>query len=242
MAPHPPYLMFHNQLILKVKHIFHLLIFSSFQFFGQSDKFELGVVGGPSIASIYGNNALKQYHSPSIRFTFGLSFHYNFPKLFSIHSGIQYEKKGSEFNSVLNYTDISGNVIETEKYSASLDFNYLTVPVFCRFNFGKKTKFHLGAGIFGGYLISQFTEEDATKYTPKRRIEYTNQFHALDWGLIGGLGVSIPIKSRITGLAEIRNNFGLYNISAVPVVNNGAIKTNSLNFILGISIKLIKNQ
>jgi hypothetical protein len=49
--------------------------------------------------------------------------------------------------------------------------------------------------------------------------------------LSGGAGVEIPLKRYVLSF-EIRDNFGLSNISKLPVANDGSIKTNALNLLI----------
>jgi hypothetical protein len=56
-------------------------------------------------------------------------------------------------------------------------------------------------------------------------------FNKADLGLSGGAGVEIPLKRYVLSF-EIRDNFGLSNISKLPVANDGSIKTNALNLLI----------
>ncbi len=210
--------------------------------FGQQNKFDIGLVGSPSMVFLRGNDIIKQYHKPTIGFSGGLSFQYNFPKFISIRTDIQFERKGSLATGTIYYTDNTGNVIDSEKWTDYFHFDYLTMPILVRATIGKKIKYFFNAGLFAGYLIKQTDIFGATKYLPKQTTDNTSRDQRFDLGATGGLGLSVPIKDNFLISLEIRDNLGLYNVSKVQVINNGTIKTNSTNFLITLSYKFGTRQ
>jgi len=83
--------------------------------------------------------------------------------------------------------------------------------------------------------------EGLEKYLEK---DNTDNFERLDFGIATGLGVNFPIRNNIFMSLEVRNNLGLSNISSLPVGNDGKIKTNSTNLLIGIAYKFgeIENE
>ena len=75
---------------------FTIIVFFSISFlgFGQSNKLDIQVEGGPSLISISGlYNGIG--NKPTLNgFTGGAYLNYNINKLLSIKSGIVYERKG----------------------------------------------------------------------------------------------------------------------------------------------------
>jgi hypothetical protein len=72
----------------------------------------------------------------------------------------------------------------------------------------------------------------------ERNSDQTDNFKSLDFGLTFGFGKTFKLKNNNEISVEIRENLGLSDISAVPVVANGSIKTNSLNLICNYSFNL----
>lgn len=209
------------------------LIFSSSFTFGQTSKFEVGFEMGPSLISLRGNDILENYKDLSFGFSSGLTFQYNFPKLISIRTNISFERKGLTTKGTA--TDEYGNEIGEITFHSN--FDYLAMPLLGRLTLGKKIKFFLNAGPYLGYLIKQNDVTEAFGEYPKTEIDNTDNFERFDFGLATGLGINFPIRNKIFISFEIRNNLGLSNISSIPVVNDGTIKTNSTNLLIGIVYK-----
>lgn len=212
------------------------LAFTTFSF-GQQNKFDIGLDGSPSIIFLRGNDIIKQYHQPTVGYSGGLFFQYNFPKTFSLRTGISFERKGSEFNSTITYTDIIGNIIGSEKIIARIHFDYLTMPLLVRATVGKKIKYFFNAGLFFGYLVKQTFVYKQSTYLPAHTTDNIDNDKRFDTGVTAGLGLSIPIRDKFLISCEIRNNLGLYNVSKVQVIDNGTIKTNSTNLLIGFTYK-----
>lgn len=201
--------------------------------FGQTNKFDVGVEGCPTLTFLRGNDFIDNNHEPTIGFTGGLFFQYNFKKIISLRTNIAFERKGSVLTA--QTIDINGNPLG--EISTNTNFNYLTFPILFRATFGKKVQFFVNAGPYFGYLIKQTFVSTGDNF-PTTTNDNTALDKRFDTGISTGLGLSVPIKSKFAFAFEVRNNLGLYNVSAVPVVNNGTIKTNSTNFLFGFTYKL----
>ena len=53
-----------------------------------------------------------------------------------------------------------------------------------------------------------------------------------------GIGLAYNTKQNLALSFEVRNNLGLSNISAVEIVNNGTLETNTINFLFGLTYKI----
>lgn len=199
----------------------------------QTNKFDIGVEGGPSLISLRGNTIIDQFHASTAGFSGGFSFQYNFQKVISLRTNIAFERKGSVLTSPV--VDILGNSLgEASTYS---NFEYLTLPILVRATFGKKIQFFVNAGPYFGYLIQQnFVTKG--KNLPTTKSEDKSIVKQFDTGISTGVGISVPIKTKFAFSFEVRNNLGLYNVSSRPVINSGTIKTNSTNFLFGFTYKL----
>jgi ABC-type antimicrobial peptide transport system permease subunit len=200
---------------------------------GQVSKFEIGLEGGPSLTSLRGNDILENFNDPTIGYSGGVTFQYNFPKPISIRTNITYERKGVV--AKLNATDINGNPVGEIKTHSN--FDYLTVPLLVRLNFGSRLKLFVNAGPYFGYLIKHTSVTEAFNEFPKSTTDNTGNFKRFDVGLTGGLGCGLPLKSNFIMTIEVRHNLGLYNTSELPIGNDGTIMTNSINLLLGVAYR-----
>lgn len=219
-----------------------VLVLVSTLVFGQEKRFEVGVEGGLSRTSLWGNELLnKGFNKLTIGYSGGLAFQYNVSKTFSIRSGVGYDLKGNSSKSYL-YPDISGNDIG--KYRARSNFHYLTVPILGKFTIGKKGQFFINVGPYIGYLLKhnfilkvnvfeEFEDEYGKRFAEKSSV--IDNLKRLDFSLTTGLGVALPVNDQLSLSLELRNNLGLYDISTLPVYNDGTIKTNSTNLLVGLS-------
>jgi hypothetical protein len=207
--------------------------------FGQESKFDIGLEGGPSLTFLRGNDVIDTLHKPTIGFSGGLFFQYNFPKTFSLRTNIAFERKGSVAHVPEYYIVYNGNIITMSKYTIDTKFEYLTIPILIKATIGKKIKYFADVGLYFGYLIKQtFVITESTFQI----VDYTSHDKRFDMGIIAGLGLGIPIKNKLIISYEIRNNLGLYNVSKVPLINNGKTKTNSTNLLIGLIYKFGTRQ
>ena len=211
-----------------------MLFFSSSLIFGQTNNFNIGIEGGPSLISLHGNDMVESYDDLSLGFSGGLSFQYNFSKLVALRTNISFERKGLTTKN--QATDEYGNPIGELTFHSN--FNYLTIPLLGRLTFGKKINFYINAGPYLGYLLNQKDITEAFGEYPKSELDNTDNFKRLDFGITSGLGMNFPIQEKFLLNFEIRNNLGLTNISSVPVYNDGSIKTNSTNLLIGIVYRI----
>jgi hypothetical protein len=90
----------------------------------------------------------------------------------------------------------------------------------------------VSAGPYASYLLA------ATQNFPSNPNNIKEDYNDMDAGLLAGLGVSYPIKSNLRLSAELRNQLGLTTISSVPVQNDGVIKHNAAQLLLGVQYRL----
>ena len=211
-----------------------MLLFCSSLIFGQTKNFNIGIEGGPSLISLHGNDVVESYNDLSLGFSGGLSFQYNFSKLVALRTNISFERKG--LTTKIQATDEYGNPIGELTFHSN--FNYLTLPLLGRLTFGKKINFYVNAGPYLGYLLKQKDITEAFGEYPKTEMDNTDNFKRLDFGITSGLGMNFPIQEKLLLSVEIRNNFGLTNISSLPVANDGSIKTNSTNLLVGVAYRI----
>lgn len=199
--------------------------------FSNSSQFDLGISGGPGMITLRGNTYIDEHHKPAIGFATGITAQYNFPKIISVRAEFGFARKGSQLNEELTFTDANGNVIGTDRLIVQNQFDYLQVPLVIRASIGKKMKYFVNAGMYGGYLLNQTIITNQTDYSPAIDTDNTGNMERLDLGIVSGFGIEYPIGKRFAASCEIRNSYGLYNTSKVPLYQGGWIKTNSTNLL-----------
>ena len=203
--------------------LFSILIFISFLGFGQSNKLEVQLEGGPSLITVYGG--FYPDVKPIIKgFSGGLYLNYHINKRFSIKSGISYERKG--FGDSFYATLANGQAFGV--LESSRTFDYLILPLLIRTNFGNKIRYFLNGGPYIGYLTSQQSEINLPNSPTITGVKFTDR--KFDLGISTGLGSSFPLNELFSISVEARNNLAI-----ISLVNGATINTNSTNFIFGIT-------
>jgi len=214
----------------KIKSLYFGILFLmiSGSILGQTNKYDVGVEAGPGLIFLWGNDILAKQHNMTIGGSAGLFFQRNYTNALSLRTGIAYERKGSVAHT--QGYDYLGN--PTGEVKTRVHYNYLTIPILARATFGKNGQFFVNAGPYLGYLLRQaFVTKGNTSNNTLNNKE-------LDFGLTTGLGFTVPYKTKYAFSFEVRNNLGLFNVSAIPVFNDGAIRTNSTNFLFGFTYKV----
>lgn len=211
-----------------------LLILAVKSSIGQKkSKLEYGLEAGPGLASIRGNEIIDKYHKAKIGYSAGLFLQYNFKKVVSIHVGLAYENKGSK---------IEGQAFDSVGFPIGISkgrtiAQYLVIPVLVRASFGTKRMFFINAGPYFALLLKNQSKASGSN-SLFASLDNTKNFKKSDLGISFGAGATIPVTHKFNFLIEARDNLGLSNTSAVPVYNNGDIKYNTFNLLLGISFKV----
>lgn len=206
------------------------------------NKINIGVEGGLSKVMLYGNGVVKEYKHFAPGYTAELSFQYNFTSILSIRSGLALERKGTAAKNFA-ITDQDGNMYA--KADIRLRSDYLIVPILVRATTGKKVNLFVNAGPYVGCLLrTAYTYSYGIyNYPSTGTIKFDNSPYTkkYDWGASVGLGIAVPIKKLLLSL-ELRNNIGLYNISAVHEANadGKSSKTYSGNLLIGLAYKFEK--
>lgn len=200
--------------------------------YGQTNRTEIGIEGGPSMIFLRGLDIFRQVPSMGVGFTGGIYGQFNVSGRTSLHTSIAYERKGSVLR--VSFTDINGTI--TGKGTGRSNYDYLTMPILLRASLGKKGRYFLNAGPYLGYLIQRSEVANAENYHSTYHVDMKSD-KRFDTGISAGIGMSIPFKTKFDLSFELRNNLGLYNTSAVLAENDGTIKTNSTVLLFGFGYK-----
>ncbi|WP_170299168.1 porin family protein [Larkinella terrae] len=150
---------------------------------------------GLSVGIRGGVNALLNEFNPGVEgteagqsetapgFTGGVIINYGVGNVFSIQPEILYTRRSVKFAG-----EESG-----QKFSVQASFNAVEVPLLLKLSFGRKTRFFVNAGPYISYGLDgrvKFVVDGQTLADEKQKL--TNDDARLEYGVTGGLGVSIP--------------------------------------------------
>ena len=206
------------------------LICSGF-LFGQNQKMNLGIQGGPSATFLWGNSVLDPFDQIAANFSAGLTFQYHLNQTFSLYTDLAFARKGNKV--AISLRDDQG--YEVGKTDIHAVFEYLTLPLLARVSFGEDIKFFVNGGPYFGFLLQQSFVQKAVGEYPETKTYNDDLFKTVDFGACVGIGLTIPIAKAILFSIELRNNLGLMNISSEPVVNDDIIATNATDLLVGFS-------
>lgn len=160
-----------------------------------------------------------------VSFTGGLALQYNVTNTLAVKLGAAFEIKGAD----LERTDI--------QTKGKINIDYISVPLLLKARFGKNLKFFVNAGPYLGILMSSKTKLDAYSGNPEQEIDNDSTNKKIDFGISGGIGLEIPFGKNGAFTIELRDNFGMTNISESLELNAPEIKTHTANVMVGYVLK-----
>lgn len=208
-----------------------LLCISSAIIYAQTSRASFEVAVGPGYSFLPGSTSPPD----KIGFQIGLFSNIRINHLFSIHTGISFDRKGSKYSSIRLH-----EFQNMENEMLDLNYDYFSIPLVLRLTLHKPFTFYINSGFYGARLHSNMLISNG-KY--EGYICYNNTPFAptFDYGLVNGLGVLIPIHRQVELTAELRNNRGLSDITGEPdyFLHEGkSVRTNLTTFLIGVSIRL----
>lgn len=216
---------------LKIK-VTLLLLVSAMNVATAQQSYQFGFEAGPSYTSLRGNQILSQFHKGRLSYSAGTFFRYDLSEHVYFKSGVYLENKGSLHR--LTFMSLTG---ETTPSTIKFHLDYVTVPLMAGISFGERLKWHFNGGGFTSFLVASRTDQSGTAFVNV----FPSEFSAMDAGVLAGAGVSYPLgQFRVS--AELRSNMGLMNVSAVPVFDNGNIKTSFTSLMLGVAYAPNRND
>jgi len=160
-----------------------------------------------------------------IDFLIGASFEYYLNENLLLKTNLNYER--TSFGDSFPFTDNRGMLIGQIK--ATTNFDYLTIPIMAKYEFGNSKKFFVNGGPFLGFLLSAENKADIPSVG---QITDNGNSKNIDVGLSFGIGTKIYINDKSDLNIELRENLGLLNIANGDYGYENISKTNYLNLIL----------
>ena len=193
--------------------------------FAQS-KIRYGINGALTYSNFRGNSFVEQYDA-GFDFLTGLTFEYQIKDKLALMVAINYDRKSASqklYTQIIENPDDPGFAGDIK---ITLRNQSVTLPIVVKYDFGPKNSLFINGGIFASYLLKFELSNDYDNTTS----DETDNFKALDFGLVFGFGKTFKLKGSKEITLEVRENLGLANIST----GNSAFKTNSFNLVCGYS-------
>ncbi len=202
-----------------------VLVFMTSLLFAQ-DETRLGFQFGTNFSSIRGNREADK-STTGTNFLIGFSVEEKVYKRVHFFANINYERKSIISEAFL--FDAFDPVSTIKKTDVKSTFQYITLPVTVKIFLDHKNRFFVNLGVFGGYLLAIPENNNSSN---------KSDFEDFDAGLNIGVGTTFSVNKNSNLNLWLQNNYGLVNISNIPVVDNGTIKTNSISLVLNFDFKL----
>lgn len=161
----------------------------------------VGVKGGLLLSSVTGDDALDTY-AKKMGLQFGLTAATYFHPMLSLRAELNFESKGAKF----------------DMQEMNMNLNYLSLPLYLKFNFTRDPEIYVYAGAYASYLVSANTKgefevvigADYKSYAVNEDI--TKNLNQIDVGVIGGLGVQGRFNRWLDIFLDLRYTQGFINL------------------------------
>ena len=212
----------------------------SFLNYSQNSKIKFGIQAGLNYSDFRGYEipVTPLYsESPAFAFLGGINFEYLINEKLSLKLELNYERKSQKADNTLEIFDNNGSS-KVYTFTSKKNYDYMVLPIMMKYSFSNKNSFYINGGPFIGYLLKSNITNDLENINglnngPFETTKYNNK---TDFGISIGLGKNFEIKEKNSIFIEIRENLGLSNTSKNTGMENGTVKTNSLNLIIGYSL------
>jgi len=197
---------------------------------GQTGRWEAGVHLGPGLGWLRGNRIIDATDAlPGA--SSSATLRYAFSDHFGLRAGLGYQQKGMLVE--MSLTDINGNVLREVKIRNEMD--YVVIPLLMQASFGSKARLLVGVGPYAGLLLrSRLSYGDEDNFPTS---ENTDDLVAWDFGVSASLTGAFPLSEALSIQTEVRYDKGFTNISTLPVVDDGSIRTHAVCLLVGASYR-----
>lgn len=222
------------------KHLLIILILSGLSFSGKSQttKFEYGFQIGLNNNYFIGRGLNKDHNSILTGLSVGGHVKMKTSEHFGLKILLSYDQNGYAYRSLTLENSTSTGFVKADVLSRH---NYINMPVLAEYSFGSKVTINFDAGAFIGVMLnSQVITKYKQPLPPGQQAELrssSNNYHPLNYGISLGLGIQIPVASKIKLDFDLRNHTGLDNVVKLNR-NNRRQDANCFAILGGLSFKL----
>ncbi|KAB1156855.1 outer membrane beta-barrel protein [Flavobacterium luteum] len=196
------------------------------------DKIKFGINTGVTYSNIRGNE-IADKNKYDFDFLLGTSFELPINNKMSFFTGLNYERKSFKRKilfeeNLIEFDPFDPAFSQDAGFTAKATLSYLSIPLNIKYYLGRKNSFFLNGGLNTAIFLNLNSNIGNEK----------NGIKTFDFGFNLGFGKKIKLNEKTNLNIEIKDSYGLVNISSIPVYNNGTVKTNSVNLILNWEFKI----
>lgn len=192
---------------------FLFFTFISFQNLAQSfvsDNVKFGLNIGTNLLDLKQEEFFDKYDG-KLSYSVGISFEIKVSEKISLLSNVNYDNKIME-SERFGIPDDFGNPSEFTAKNR-IKFNYINIPVFARYYFGKNNRLNINAGGFYNYLLDVKSETKVNQTSEMiNPFPINNIIQNSDYGLLIALGYQFNLSNHQITI-DLRNEIGLANIT-----------------------------
>lgn len=158
----------------------------------------VGVRGGILMSTITGDDAMDQY-AKKLGMQLGITGAYYFHPMLSVRAELNYEAKGAKF----------------DMQEMNMNLNYLSLPVYLKFNFTRDPEIYVYAGGYVSYLFAANTKgtfEVLNEINEEINEDILGNLNQFDAGIVAGLGVQGRFNRWLDIFLDLRYTKGFINL------------------------------
>lgn len=201
----------------------------------QNHSLEYGFTGGLTINSSSGSGVEGTKQSNFTGMSIGGQVKLNTSHQFGFRMIAEFAQLGWKYPS-LTFAD-SANLY---KGSVTFKMSYFNVPIMAEFSFGRKLRYYFDGGLFVGVLLkSQNITKLPGSPTPNTTSTSSDYRKKINYGLAGGIGLELPLSSKMNIHLSCRDMAGLANVYKQAGFPGTKIILNSLSVNTGIAWRIL---
>ncbi|BDU27320.1 porin family protein [Flavobacterium sp. GSB-24] len=219
----------------KITLLLFIISLITFKTTAQDSKVKFGIQGGLNYSSLRGYDSYVD-NNPGFAYVLGFSFQHQIQENLSIKADLNYERKTQISKGTIEVLEptLPTEPFGTYKFKTTAYLNYIVLPILLKYNFSGDKSFYINGGPYLGYLLKSGLKSNSNiPGLINENDEDTKNKKSIDFGFSAGIGKEFKLNGINQIYIELRENLGLTNISDTPVINDGSIKTNSLNLLVG---------
>ncbi len=174
--------------------------------------------------------------SQRITTTLSVTGAFNINRSILLQTELGFERKGNKFTH--KYWDEQKVLVEDSTYDVKTNMDYITIPLFIKFNLGRSNKFYFQAGGYYGYMLgARFSGMKFEEMVSKENIKAGLSLH--DYGVLLGGGLETPISREMSLLLDVKYNYGLKDLNIDPLVIGHSDPILNKSFIMSMGVVIM---
>ncbi len=211
--------------------------------FVNAQFIDVGVEGGPAMTGLWGNKTIEGKDTLSLfkykqnaAGTVGLFVKISPLKWLSAKTGVYYDR--INYSGIARFDGQDGHVYYT---SLQQQLDYLNFPVMAVFQLKRSFTYSFLTGVTFGYLLAanELMKNNLMGQEYSHRTPVIDEYRRFNVTANFGIGIEYTFMSFIKVGLDIRNQLGVYNVSSLTPYTDKVVRTNSLQFLLRVTIPVL---